>query len=79
MQSNIGGMAHIFTMAHTALGCLKELNKKELSLAAMTITIRQEEFNQSVKQRNNALIVDSVVVSGDDNPDLKSQCSDFGT
>ena len=49
-------------MAHTALGHLEELKKKELVLAAMTMS--NEEFDQLVAQRNQ-LIVESAVASGD--------------
>ena len=48
-------------MAHTALGHLEELKKKELVLAAMTMS--SEEFEQLVAQRNQ-LIVESAVASG---------------
>ncbi len=43
-------------MAHTALSHLEELKKKELAMAAMTMS--QEEFDQLVEERN-ALIADS--------------------
>ena len=36
-------------MAHTAIGHLEEMKKKELALAAMTMS--QEEFDQLVEQR----------------------------
>ena len=49
-------------MAHTALGHLEALKKKELVLAALTMT--QEEFDKLVADRNE-LIVES---SGDDHP-----------
>ena len=52
----------IVEMAHTALGHLEELKKKELVLAAMTMS--NEEFDQLVAQRNQ-LIVESAVASGD--------------
>jgi hypothetical protein len=55
----------IVEMAHTALGHLEQMKKKELALAAMTMS--QEEFDQLVEQRN-ALIAESVAVSGDDRP-----------
>ena len=51
----------IVEMAHIALGHLEELKKKELVLAAMTMS--NEEFDQLVAQRNQ-LIVESVVESG---------------
>jgi hypothetical protein len=54
--------SEIVEMAHTALGHLEELKKKELVLAAMTMS--NEEFNQLVAQRNQ-LIVESAVASGD--------------
>ena len=50
-------------MAHMALGCLEELKKKELVLAAMMMS--NDEFDQLVAQRNQ-LIVESPVASGDD-------------
>ena len=53
----------IVEMAHTALGHLEELKKKERVLAAMTMS--NEEFNQLVAQRNQ-LIFESEVESGDD-------------
>ena len=49
-------------MAHTALGHLEALKKKELVLAALTMT--QEEFDKLAADRNE-LIVES---SGDDHP-----------
>ena len=49
-------------MAHTALGHLEALKKKELVLAAITMT--QEEFDKLAADRNE-LIVES---SGDDHP-----------
>jgi hypothetical protein len=52
----------IVEMAHTALGHLEELKKKELVLAA--ITMSNEEFDQLVIQRNQ-LIVELAVASGD--------------
>jgi len=52
----------IVEMAHTALGHLEELKKKELVLAVMTMS--NEEFGQLVAQRNQ-LIVESAVASGD--------------
>ncbi len=52
----------IVEMAHTALGHLEELKKKELVLAALTMT--QEEFDKLAANRNQ-LIVES---SGDDHP-----------
>jgi hypothetical protein len=55
----------VVEMAHTALGHLEELKKKELTLAAMTMS--QEEFDQLVEQRN-ALIAESAVVSGNNHP-----------
>ena len=48
----------VVEMAHTALGHLEELKKKELVLAAMTMS--NEEFNRLVAQRNQ-LIVESPV------------------
>ena len=50
-------------MAHMALGHLEELKKKELVLAAMTMS--NKEFDQLVAQRNQ-LIVESAVAYGDD-------------
>ena len=52
----------IVEMAHMALSHLEELKKKELALAAMTMSY--EEFDQLVAQRSQ-LIVESVVASGD--------------
>jgi hypothetical protein len=49
-------------MAHTALGHLEALKKKELVLAALTMT--QEEFHKLSADRNE-LIFES---SGDDHP-----------
>ena len=48
----------VVEMAHTALGHLEELKKKELVLAAMTMS--NKEFNRLVAQRNQ-LIVESMV------------------
>ncbi len=48
----------VVEMAHTALGHLDELKKKELVLAAMTMS--NEEFDRLVAQRNQ-LIVESTV------------------
>jgi len=53
----------IVEMAHMALSHLEELKKKELVLAAMTMS--KEEFDQLVAQRNQS-IVESAVESGDD-------------
>jgi hypothetical protein len=60
--------SNVIKMAHTALGHLEELKKKESALAAMTMS--QEEFDQWVEQRN-ALIAESAAASGNDcpNPD----------
>ena len=52
----------IVEMAHTALGHLEALKKKELVLVALTMT--QEEFDKLAADRNE-LIVES---SGDDHP-----------
>ena len=52
-------------MAHTALGHLEELKKKELVLAAMTMS--NEEFDRLVAQRNQ-LLVESAVGSGEAQP-----------
>jgi hypothetical protein len=52
----------VVEMAHTALGHLEALKKKELVLVALTMT--QEEFDKLVAGRNE-LIVES---SGDDHP-----------
>ena len=52
----------VVEMAHTALGHLEALKKKELVLAALTMT--QEEFDKLAADRNE-LIVES---SGDDHP-----------
>ena len=52
----------VVEMAHTALGHLEALKKKELVLAALTTT--QEEFKKLAADRNE-LIVES---SGDDHP-----------
>jgi hypothetical protein len=52
----------VIKMAHTALGHLEALKKKELVLAALTMT--QEEFDKLAANRNQ-LIVES---SGDDHP-----------
>ena len=54
--------ADVVEMAHTALGHLEALKKKELVLAALTMT--QEEFDKFAANRNE-LIVES---SGDDHP-----------
>jgi hypothetical protein len=54
----------VVEMAHTALGHLEELKKKELELAAMAMS--NEEFDRLVAQRNQ-LIVESVV---SDDPNL---------
>ncbi len=55
----------IVKMAHTALGHLEELKKKELVLAAMTMS--SEEFDQLVAQRNQLIVESSLAVaSGDD-------------
>ena len=40
----------IVEMAHTALGHLEELKKKEMVLAAMTMS--NDEFDQLISQRN---------------------------
>ncbi len=55
----------IVEMAHTALSHLEQMKKKELALAAMTMS--QEEFDQLVEQ-GNALIAESMAVSGNDCP-----------
>ncbi len=60
----------IVEMAHTALGHLEAPKKKELVLAALTMT--QEEFDKIAADRNE-LIVES---SGDDHPTSHLQCSD---
>ena len=57
----------IVEMAHTALGHLEELKKKELVLASMTMS--NEEFDQLVARRNQ-LFVESAVASGDTPPDV---------
>ncbi len=51
----------IVEMAHAAIGHLEELKKKELVLAAMTMS--SKEFNQLVAQKNQS-IVESAVASG---------------
>ncbi len=58
--------SNVVEMAHTALGHLKALKKKELILAAMTTT--QEEFDTLAVARN-ALIVESSM-SGKDHPNI---------
>ncbi len=54
----------VIKIAHTAIGHLKAIKKKELVLAAMTMT--KEEFQKLVADRT-ALIVKSAA-SGDDHP-----------
>ena len=54
-------------MAHTTLGHLEELKKKELVIASMTMS--NEEFDQLVAQRNQ-LFVESAVASGDTPPEV---------
>ena len=46
----------VVEMAHTAIGHLEELKKKELVLAAMTMT--EEEFN-AIAEKRSALICES--------------------
>jgi hypothetical protein len=57
----------IVEMAHTALGHLEELKKKELVLASMTMS--NEEFDQLVARRNQ-LFVESAVASGNTPPEV---------
>jgi hypothetical protein len=59
--------SNIVEMAHTALGHLEELKKKELVLAAMTMS--NEEFDRLVAQRNQ-LFVESAVGSGEAQPEV---------
>ena len=54
--------ADVVEMAHTALGHLEALKKKELVLAALTMT--QEEFDKFAANRNELI----VEYSGDDHP-----------
>ena len=62
--------ADVVEMAHTALGHLEALKKKELVLAALTMT--QEEFDKFAANRNE-LIVES---SGDDHPTYNAPIPD---
>jgi len=50
----------IVEMAHTALGHLEELKKKEMVLAAMTMS--NDEFDQLISQRNQ---LTSTATAGD--------------
>jgi hypothetical protein len=47
----------VVEMAHTAIGHLEELKKKELLLAAMTMT--EEEFNSLAEKRSAAMELSS--------------------
>jgi len=59
----------IVEMAHTALGHLEELKKKELVLAAMTMS--NEEFDRLVAQRNQLFVNSAVAVgSGEVQPEV---------
>ena len=68
----------VVKMAHTALGHLEALKKKELILAAMTMT--QEEFATLDVARND-LIVELSIASGDNHPyiDPPIQAPEFMT
>ena len=52
----------VVEMAHTALGHLEELKKKELELAAMAMS--NKEFDRMVAQRNQ------LIVESSDDPNL---------
>ncbi len=56
-ENLLEAQSNIVEMSHTAIGHLEEMKKKELALAAMTMS--QEEFDQLVEQRRALVAAES--------------------